>query len=953
MRGNFSLTQFPASEKGSLLMQQGRPLLDSDWNAQIKLAEGAVSKKIQSLIGTSGAAVDSAGFKLTPLVGLLVNETQDKLAPPEGIFLLANDSLPFPVRDIPARPFHLQIGFTLSRMAAGGLCHVPGLFQLRITKENRLNITATSLKKGGLQKKMSVTGKHNIAVQKEVRVDIIFDGEYINIFLDNMQSTDPEVSLLVGNPEPLNFDPLGLILGCIQTAAAALDSDGKCSQDPIFSNPLAVTFWHFSIVEGFLEWARTMPLGCVYAADQEGLICSLDFSAIVADILIDRSAFNNNGLLRVGDKEPVLSLLTLVISQGDYIAYGRYYENPTSCLITNQPNLPAVPASDYTARSQESHFRRYYLDCWQRLVTDLEAPANHDPALGGIDTTASLRNIWQVKSVEACDAEAMSTCWQSLTKASDAAQITLRRKDDYLEIQNGLLRVEIHHSGWAENWPLAEAALPQALETTLIESNRQFVYVDSHPEADMLLQLDRPIVLFTAEMDTCISPDALEKSDHAFTTIIGIEKDGSGHRLSLAGAAPEIVKGQKLFILPVASFKFSTQNGCLAYPVSELVWESDQSDIAAALSFPGYNGMEIKNGDWLELRNLALDQTEQPGPMLMVKDFMLDRLELFLDAQPGFLSTCADPVALGEYPTLTIWGNSMAAAPAPAIVSGWIGLTAGIEIEFDLAGFYTSGQYWSAPLRSASPEGIIWPESAQGKPLAQAPEGPKHQYVPLADLIVQPICVETIDRRRLFRPLVDEPFADLDDKTARVLFETAHFMEMIGLPDWQLRREELPDFIREAIKHALVELYHSELRFIGTKPDAPRDFKATGQKLVVSRETDHEWHIGEEYPGDMQGDGYGGLLAGQPVYINQKDNGIWAYRGAMLGWELLTHVPDDRRAYSVAWDTERLYIVGGRRRGLLTDGAAKHVIALNSMGEWHTVGTMHHYTDYPAAVCTG
>lgn len=952
MRGNFSLTKFPTSEKGALWMQQGRPLLDSDWNAQITLAEEAVRKKVQSLIGTSGAPAKSAGFALTPIAGLSVNEDSlpQKLA--EGLFLEADPSLPFPLGEIPARPFHIQLGFSLHERASGGLCHVPGLFLLSLTKANRLTIAGFSLDAEGVGKKVSVTGKSVIAPHELTRIDIIFDGENISVFLDRLKSDTPEVSLPIGFPDAIGFDPLALILGCVQKNAAETSISKAATQGSWFKQPLKVSFWHLSIIDDFLEFARQTPLGSKPDNELEGLVCSLEFTAIVENELKDQSPFSNNGLLLIEDRIPSLTLLDVMISAGNYIAHGRFYQNATPCLITEQPNLPAIQ-KDNQRHSAQNSYQRFYLDCWQRLVTDLEAPANHDLALGSIDTTASLRNIWQVKSITAASKDELASRWKRLNTAPNTGQIRLRRPGDYLAIENGLLRVEIHHSGWAATWPICEAALPQAQTAMLEEGKRQFLQITRDTESDNLLQLDRPVLLFVTDSATVDGTTNLENADHVLTTIVGVKKGTKYYRVSLADAAPKVGKGQSLFILPVASYKFSTKNGCLSYPVSDLDWLDNRSGLSADLSFPGYNGLEIKNGDWLELGNLAQEQTEQPGPMFQVENFMPDRLQLLLTAQPGFMADSAEKISSGDFPTLTIWGESTAVLPAPPVGTGWNKITNGIELEFSPNSYYRSGQYWTAALRSAAPKGVVWPGIDNGIPVFCDAEGPQHQYVSLADLKLEAAQVAIKDKRQLFRSLVDEPFADLDDKTAKVLRETALFMEMIGLPGWQLTPADLPDFLRNAVRRMLHELYNTDLRIIGVKPDAPQGLKATGQKLILPDETDHSWRIGEEFPEDMQGDGFGGFLAGQPVYINQKDNGIWTYHGPVFGWELLAYVPDDRHAYSVAWDNERLYIVGGRRHGLITEGAAKHVIALNSVGEWHTVGTMRHYTGYPSVVCVG
>jgi len=956
MRGNFSLTQFPTSEKGALWIQQGRPILDSDWNAQITLAEEAVRKKIENLIGKAGGSASSAGFELKPIAGLDVNKADGPTELAEGIFLQTNPSLPFPIDEMPARPFHLQVGFKLQKVAAGCLFHIPGLFVVSMTTANRLNITTVGLDEDGNRKKTSATGKKILTPNKLERLHVVFDGEYVNIFVHTSQSAkpkEPDVSLLIGNPMPIGFDALALVLGCAQKTEATKDEAGKILQSDSFFSRLEASFWHLSIIDDFLEFAQNLSLGDDLDRHQAGLVCALDFQAIKDFWLKDRSPAKNDGLLLFRAEQPRLSLLDVTVSDGDYIAHGRYYENAKPCFVSDQPNLPPEPVPSLPISGQSHQHLRFYLDCWQRLVTDLEAPANHDTALGNIDTTAGLRNVWQVKSLSAPSEQALQENWTQLVETPKSAQIKIRRRDNYLALKNGLLRVEIHHSGLAASWPIASQAVPRALATRLVNHKRQELHLEASPDSDELLQLDRPILVFSAQTDDSGLPLITDTTEHVITNLIEISKVKNGHTLNIAAAAPKEKKGWSLFILPVASFKYSKKNGCLSYPIAEMNWLDDQSGLSTYLTFPGYNGLEIKNGDWMELGNLALEQTSQPGPMFLVDNFMSDRLQLLLSTQTGFSSTSDGKVDLGTYPTLTIWEGRFSVDGPPQVISGWIDLADGIEMKFESDGYYKSGDYWTAPIRKASKMGVIWPGIDTDKPEFQTREGPIHQLVTLADFHIEPTRIKSKDRRKIFRSLINEPFADLDDKTAKVLRETALFMEMIGLPDWQLTREDLPDFIRDAIQRVFHELYGGDLRLLGVEPEAPEGFAATGQEITFPIDNFYEWSMSDWVPETMQGDGFCAELAGRPVYINQKNNGIWTYQSEHATWRLLTHVPDERHAYSVAWDHERLYIVGGRRHGLLSDGAARRVLALNSMGEWHTVGFITHYTGYPTVACIG
>jgi hypothetical protein len=90
-----------------------------------------------------------------------------------------------------------------------------------------------------------------------------------------------------------------------------------------------------------------------------------------------------------GNETPAFDLR---IGQGRYYVEGILCENEQETLFSAQPGYPGaqVPAD-----LQE--YGLVYLDVWPRLITAFMDPALREIALGGLDTTTRVQDVWQVK----------------------------------------------------------------------------------------------------------------------------------------------------------------------------------------------------------------------------------------------------------------------------------------------------------------------------------------------------------------------------------------------------------------------------------------------------------------------------------------------------------------------------------------------------------------------------
>src|SRR5690349_4080803 len=66
MKGDFSRQTFnPAKHYSGVLMQQGRVLLDADWNEQQVIQQRRTETESNDVVGATGAPDNDAGFAIT------------------------------------------------------------------------------------------------------------------------------------------------------------------------------------------------------------------------------------------------------------------------------------------------------------------------------------------------------------------------------------------------------------------------------------------------------------------------------------------------------------------------------------------------------------------------------------------------------------------------------------------------------------------------------------------------------------------------------------------------------------------------------------------------------------------------------------------------------------------------------------------------------------------------
>jgi hypothetical protein len=353
-------------------------------------------------------------------------------------------------------------------------------------------------------------------------------------------------------------------------------------------------------------------------------------------------------------------------------------------LVTykTQPYLVAPPAL-FAAQGPVE----LYIDLWERLINSVEDDSIREIALGGPDTAARTKVVWQIKTIPVtartpnANAAASVTAAELAQKFQPANRGLLRARvqpgaastdpcavspaSSYRGAENQLYRVEIHDGGaigagpsfsWSrENgavvFPLSAAAIPGTGTVTA-----------------PLCSLGRDDRFGLAEGDWVeLQDDTLALSSAAAMT-----------------QAPVLLQVQ------------SINRGMM------------QVTLTGAAPSPAFGS--------------------QPGLHPLLRRW---------DQQAG------DPAAGGV--ALSKGG----AVPIPSAAGQWIDLEDGVQVLFEAqaTATYRTGDYWLIPARVASGD-VIWPQETDDKghlqPVARPPDGVDHHYAPLAVLTAQTNAVPTI-----------------------------------------------------------------------------------------------------------------------------------------------------------------------------------------------------------------
>ena len=209
-----------------------------------------------------------------------------------------------------------------------------------------------------------------------------------------------------------------------------------------------------------------------------------------------------------------------------------------------------------------------------------------------------------------------------------------------------------------------------------------------------------------------------------------------------------------------ATFKWSRDNGSIVTLLSEAI--AGKQVQVESLGRDAVLGFQ--NGDWVELTDDALELTSRPGELVQIDLVEPNTRTVTFKTAPAFAYVAE------RHPKMRRWDGTSGEQKiehGPAASDGFLDLESGVQVKFG-AGYYTTGDYWLIPARSAT-NTIEWPTaSVGGEPLAQAPAGIQHTHCCLAIVTATkdsgPVkLTEVHDCRPLFAPLTELA----DDEEAR------------------------------------------------------------------------------------------------------------------------------------------------------------------------------------------
>jgi hypothetical protein len=381
------------------------------------------------------------------------------------------------------------------------------------------------------------------------------------------------------------------------------------------------------------------------------------------------------------DVDPVQSRLTIQGAPNLAKASGPKLRRVYTYLT--QPDYPVSTAAKLALNSTYL----IYLDVWERLITNVEDDAIREVALGGPDSAARAKVIWQVKALV------------------------------------GRASVQPRQPASCDNFVAAD---PGAV-ATLLGANRG--------------RLKAMAKQASASTDPCIIPPS--------ASYTGPENQLYRVEIHRAGAAAP--SGQNDGMATAATFKWSRDNGSIIFPIvsassgkntttviletlgrddrtglAQGQWVEIQDD-ASVLQNRADNMLQVQSIDRSSLTVTLSGAAAQVDP---TRHPLLRRWDY----------SAGDPSAGG----LRLGSDNAALVVEAATTGAWLTLENGVQIQFQPPDpgqpmtQYRTGDYWLIPARTATAD-VEWPREAdkdsQGNtvivPIAKPPDGIDHHLAPL------------------------------------------------------------------------------------------------------------------------------------------------------------------------------------------------------------------------------
>lgn len=458
-RGDFSRILFDSSKHYSAVrMQQGRVLLDSDWNAAVDIADHRTVTENVDVVGASGAPVANAGFGLGLVYGVVLGQDKNFLV------IGGNEGCQFRPEPQPEDGFTLEIrlvpqgdGTVWSRWTPYETAGFEAADRL-VLRDDRLILQSGDGEELAAVVLPNGNGVRSLVVSRRGPVTQLFaDGELLFEVEDEPAPPLRADSFLIGamleEREVRIFQPSEIV--AVDHLPALLDE---------------VRLWSRVLTEEEVAGLarRSTGVGRQVWMDPDEVPGLLGYWQLVEGAHNDaRDATEcNHGVFSL---PPRWTPMQATLSAGRYYVGGVLCENNDEVAFEEQPNLPGaefpVARGDYL----------FYLDVWERSISAVEDPNIRERALGGPSTTTRDQVVAQVRYQRLTSAdhskvpEELPEMRRLRENEAKRGKLRAKREPTSAEVvENHLYRVEIHHGGYAYGAPLEEPVdLPEISQLAL------------------------------------------------------------------------------------------------------------------------------------------------------------------------------------------------------------------------------------------------------------------------------------------------------------------------------------------------------------------------------------------------------------------------------------------------------------------------------------------------------
>lgn len=561
-----------------------------------------------------------------------------------------------------------------------------------------------------------------------------------------------------------------------------------------------------------------------------------------------------------------------------WIGAGRCYVEGVGSQIDEAVRFdlqPSLPGTQLPSHAQRAHHRGpylAYLNSWDRIVTAVEDEGMREPALAGLDTAVRQQIVSQVKIVRG--------------DALDAA-VAMRRQSGTLKIRriagvplakNRLLRIEIHEPGFPLGMPIPkEHHTTEGLAIAAFETNGSIKLADAGGEKWK-----------SGRLVECVRP-GLAKAITATVKSVTIADDGLP-LLMLSIDAGTTLAGDSAHwrLRPIASFKWSLDNGAWLFPVTDADPATGTFTIDEIVERRGL----LRESGWVEVISRDDALCRQPGIFGQIGGIQDDApyktkviLDLATTAPVAFARGGDDgKLQLRVWEAIEVMGRTVGAATLEFGVP--IPLASGIELEFG-AGIYQTEDYWTVAARDA----LEWPCDQNGQPQFVAPHGIRDRFAALALIHFCGGSVQVQDLRQVFEPL------------SKRRAQKAPQLPLGATASVPAVDETVANLPLSSERGAL----HDENLLIGSKRSPP-GWHYMGARLAIPYQ-EPEWQV---VPLEMPIESP--LFAAEMderVYVLDTANQLWSLDVASGDWQILRPIAEENfNACGMSSIDGRLHVIG-------------------------------------------